>query len=207
MKIAVVSEFTADEVAVKILVDAVLGAPTDLMASRRWRPRGWPSVINLLPTIIKDLHYNTDVEGLVVVVDSDDSPTHIAAHREMNPDCRLCQLQRIASAEILRLTSVPTRPSIKFAFGLAVPSIEAWYQCGLNPHVNEATWSRRLQGERITYDRISLKASAYGSDRVSNSTKTDKAREAAYRLTTRLDVLEALFPGGFGTFVRYLKSW
>src|SRR5438552_80036 len=96
MRIAVVSEFTADEAAVKILTDSVLGIETELVASRRWRPRGWPSLLNLLPTIIKDLHYNTDAEGLVMVVDSDETPCHDDSHETdaaENATCRLCQLR------------------------------------------------------------------------------------------------------------------
>ena len=94
MKIAVVSEFTADEAAVKILVDSVLSIETDLVASRRWRPRGWPSVLNLLPTIIKDLHYNTDADGLVVVVDSDESSPHDAAHEVVGIESSECRLPK-----------------------------------------------------------------------------------------------------------------
>src|SRR5712691_1897490 len=171
MKIAVVSEFTADEAAVKILVDAALGLETVLVASRRPRPRGWPSVLTLLPTIIKDLHYNSDADGLVVVADSDESPSHDNSHDlsgAENQACRLCQLRNTAAREIQRLTPVPDREIIKVAIGLAVPAIEAWYLCGMDTHVNEATWMRKLQGERITYDKRSLKSASYGSDRAPN---------------------------------------
>ena len=207
MKVAIVSEFIADEAAVKVLVDAVLGQTTELVESRRWRPRGWPSVLNLLPTIIKGLHYNTDAEGLVVVVDSDDSSVHNDRHDMSNPDCRLCGLQRSASIESLRLSDVPGRERMKFAFGLAVPSIEAWYQSIQDSHINEPTWQRRLDGEHITYNRASLKIAAYGSERVSTSIKTKKGIEAASILSSRLDLLKTLFPGGFGTFARQLETW
>jgi hypothetical protein len=210
MKIAVVSEFIADEAAVKILTDAILGIETELIASRRWRPRGWPSILNLLPTIIKDLHYNTDAEGLVMVVDSDESPCHDGSHEVAggeNAACRLCQLHEVYGRELRRLTPVVNRVPIKVAVGLAVPAIEAWYLCGIDPHVNEATWVRKLGGERITYDKMSLKQASYGSDRAPNALKTEKATIAAQRLATRLDLLERLFPNGYGPFAQSLRNW
>jgi hypothetical protein len=209
MKIAVVSESLADEAAVKILVDAVLGIETELI-SARLRPRGWPSVLNLLPTILKHLHYNTDADGFVVVVDSDESPLHKSSHLASDvkdASCRLCQLQSTAEVECGRLRPVVNRNPINIAVGLAIPAIEAWYRCGIDPHVTEFEWDRRLQGERITYDKRSLKHSAYGSDRAANSVMTAAARQAAQRLTTNLDRLEQVFPLGFGSLLRSLRDW
>jgi hypothetical protein len=211
MKIAVVSEGPADEAAVKILVDAVLRIETDLVALRRPR-QGWPSVLNLLPAIITDLHYQqVDTDGLVVVVDSDDTTLHDASHKIFEAEsasCRLCQMRGVAKRECGRLTPVSNRATIKFAFGLAVPAIEAWYRCGLDPHVNENTWGRKISGEPgVTYDRQSLKRDAYGSDRVSIFDKTDLAKQAAQKLTTDLDFLEQRFPNGFGSLRRDLLSW
>src|SRR5438874_13743429 len=95
MKIAVVSESPADEAAIKILVDAIIGTESDLYTIRT-RPSGWTRVFQLLPNIVNALHYGTDVEALVVVVDSDESPVHRKSHeplREENPECRLCHLR------------------------------------------------------------------------------------------------------------------
>lgn len=55
MKIAVVSESSADEAAVKILVDAIVGSETELVALRT-RPNGWPHVLSILPNIVVSLH-------------------------------------------------------------------------------------------------------------------------------------------------------
>jgi hypothetical protein len=210
MKIAVVSEFTADEAAVKILADSILGIETELVASRRWRPRGWPSVLNLLPTIIKDLHYNTNADGLIMVVDSDDTSCHDRTHETgatENAACRLCQLRIVANRESQRLSTIVNREQLKFAIGLAVPAIEAWYRCGVDPHVNEATWVRRLAGERITYDKTSLKKASYGSERAPLGLRIEKAKEAAERLKGDLDLLDRLFPNGFGCLRRDLRAW
>ena len=210
MNIAVVSEFTADEAAVKIFTDSILGIETELVAPRRLRPRGWPSLLSLLPTIIRDLHYNSNAEGLVMVVDSDETPCHESSHETAlgeNATCRLCQLRLVVSRELQRLSEVPNRAQLKVAIGLAVPAIEAWYQCDVDAHVNEATWIRKLEGERITYDKTSLKNASYGSERAPLAVRTEKAKEAAERLKNHLDLLERLFPNGFGTLRRDLESW
>jgi len=210
MKVAIVSEFTADEAAIKILVDAVVGRETHLVSSPKLRPKGWPSVLNLLPSIIKHLHYNSDAHGLAVVVDSDDSPLHNESHEftsQENQSCRLCALRHVVEREKSRLSAVANRTGIKTAIGVAIPSMEAWYHCGLDTHVNENTWGRRLRGERVTYDRQSLKNSIYLSDRAPIFAKTQIACNAAKRLVTNLELLKEHFPIGFGCFVKDLKSW
>lgn len=210
MKVAVVSEGPHDEAAVKILVDAVLGIETELVGFRR-SAEGWPSVRNLLPAIITDLHYrHVDADGLVVVVDSDNTTAHDASHRIMEAEaisCRLCLMRGVAERQLGRLTSVPNRTPVKLAFGLAVPQIEAWYRCGLDPHVNESTWGRKIRGERITYDAKSLKSDTYGSDRVPTFVKTNLAKQAARRLAANLEQLVQLFPNGFGSLVGDLQNW
>lgn len=210
MKIAVVSEYTSDEAALKILVDAVLRTETDLVTPRKWRPRGWSHVLALLPTIIKDLHYSSEADGFVVVIDSDESPVHAGSHEIFDAEdtqCRLCQLRSIVANEFRNLSTVSTKSTLKYALGLAVPAIEAWYRCGLDPHVTEAEWARKLTGERLTYDKKSLKKSVYGSDRVSNSKKTELATQAARRLATDLEQLAQRFPDGFGSLIRDLRGW
>lgn len=210
MKVAVVSEFLADEAAVKILADSILGEETELVSLSRLRPRGWASVFNMLPSIIKDLHYNSDADGLIVVVDSDESTLHSSNHDSSDgevTDCRLCKLRSIVTREFSRLSPVLSRGTLNVAIGIAIPAIEAWYRCGLDPHVTEAEWSRKLRGERLTYNKQSLKISAYGPGRISNFARTELAKDAARRLTENLQQLEERFPGGFGNLVRDLRGW
>ncbi|MGH9840918.1 MAG: hypothetical protein ACREEM_19255 [Blastocatellia bacterium] len=76
MKVAVFSESPADDAAVRILVDAILGHQTEVIDLPRLRVRGWPSLRNSLRAILIELHYQTDTDGIVVVADSDDSPQH-----------------------------------------------------------------------------------------------------------------------------------
>ena len=210
MKLAVISEALADEAAVKILVDAILGVDTSLVVPTRLRPGGWSSVFTMLPAIIKDLHYNSDADGVVVVVDSDESTMHSTIHEPAfseDTDCRLCALRTIVTRERARLSPVATRIALKVAMGLAVPSIEAWYRCGLDPHVTEFEWARRLRGERLTYSKESLKDSVYGSHPVSSTRRTELTQKAANRLAADLEQLERRFPDGFGTLLRDLRGW
>src|SRR5258705_11865261 len=178
MKIAVVSESPGDEAAIKILIDAIVGHETELVSAPRLRPGGWPHVLALLPSIIKALHYRTDVEGIAVVVDSDDSPVHNEAHEAFEEGylgCRLCELRTSIGLTLSRVTAVANRATLRIALGVAVPAIEAWYRCGIDPHVMEATWTRKLFGEKITYDRRSLKIDVYGSQQPGLATQTNPA--------------------------------
>jgi len=210
MKVIVLSESSADEAAIRILVDGLLGIGTQGIPSLPLRSRGWPSVIKVLPSVLMRLHYQTDADALVIVADSDDSPTHQNTHDVPggeNDRCRLCQLRRVVSAVKGRLRPVSGRSSIKTAIGLAVPAVEAWYLCGLNPQINEATWTRKLQSERITYTRRTLKEDVYGTDRPTLDIETQHAVAAATRLANDISILEQLFPNGFGSFAQEVRSW
>ena len=68
LKLALLSESPADEAALRVLVGAVLGPFTVVPPSLR--ARGWPSVEQVLPPILRHLHFRTEADGLVVVVDS-----------------------------------------------------------------------------------------------------------------------------------------
>jgi len=210
MRVTVFSESPADEAAVRILADAVLGRETTTPEPFHLRSRGWPSVRGILPAVIKHLHYQTDVAGLVVVVDSDESTVHTAAHEALPggaADCRLCQLRGVVERTQNTLSEVPNRLELKVAVGVAVPAVEAWYAWGTIPHVNEAAWTRRLGGEQIPYDKRSLKQSVYGTIRPSITLETTHAVAAARRLAGDIPGLERDFPGGFGALARELRSW
>lgn len=210
MKVAILSESSADEAAIRILVDGILGAETQAVALPRLRTRGW-TVINVLPAIIKGLYYQSDAEALAFVIDSDDSPVHQPSHDITggeDPECRLCRVRSIVELEQSRLPILPNRGRINVAVGLAVPSIEAWYRCGIDPQVSEATWSRRLQSSGAgVYTRRTLKKDVYGTERPPLALETTHAIQAARRLAGDLTPLEQLFPGGFGSLLWGVRSW
>ena len=213
MKVAILSESPADQAAIRILIAGILGRDRQeiSLVPYRYRTGGWPAAIGLLPGLLPYLHYRTDADALVVVVDSDDSPIHQQSHDETGRTDLTCRLCLIRSAVVQQRAMLETerlgREPIKIALGLAVPAIEAWYRCGLDPHVNEAVWGRKLQGERITYTRRSLKRDVYGTERPSIELETIRATEAANRLVNDLHSLELLFPNGFGAFAREVRGW
>lgn len=221
MKIAVLSESPADEAAIRILVDGILGRPAQPIGHPPLRTGGWPFVLQNLPNMLRHLHYRTEAESLVVVVDSDSSPIHLmrdpAQHhlhkskRQQRADaskhCRSCQLREAVEQEQDQLQPVTGRGSIKIAVGIAIPTIEAWYRCGLDSHVTETAWIQGLESGTSPYTSKSLKQAVYGTDRPSLELETKRATEEAGRLVHDLDTLERFFPNGFGALARDVRSW
>ena len=208
MKLAILSESPADEAAVAVLVEAVLGHPfTRVQPSLR--ARGWPSVAQVLPSIIRHLHFNTDADGLVVVVDSDDSVVHTAAHdapQYYHPLCRICQLRAIFRQTIKKLPPARGRDRVLRSVGVAVPAVEAWYLCGLEDTVSEQTWIAGQEAGRAPYTRRELKQRVYGTERPTLRHETEIALREARRHAHDLRRLENDFPG-FASLADDLKAW
>ena len=212
MKVAVFSESEADEAAIRVFVDALLGQETEAPSKPPIRSRGWNAVLIRLPVLLRHLHYQTDAEALAVVVDSDRSPMHLQAHTE--PDgaeekCRLCQVTRIIRRVQGELRPRDPYGRLKTAIGLAVPQIEAWYLVGRDPHVTEAAWISGLKHGKFPYAREHLKKQVYGTDRPSLELETRRAKEEAERIVRegKLPLLEESFPGGFGALARDVRNW
>lgn len=210
MKLAVVSESPADEAAVRILVEGILRTQTQPIASPPLRTRGWPSILQLLPGVLKGLYYRTDAEALALVVDSNDSPSHQKAHNApgaAHMRCRLCRLREAVAQAQSQTRHMKGRLAIKTAIGLAVPAIEAWYRCEHDPHVTEAAWVQGLQSGNYPYSKNDLKRDVYGTDRPSLAVETHHAVDEARRLVQMIDVLESSFPGGFGALASDVRRW
>ena len=209
MKVAVLSESPVDETAIRILVDGILGRVTEIPGMPALRARGVAHVFSVLGKVLRYLHYQTDAEALVIVVDSDRKPAHAPAHdqRESGDDeCRLCRIRKIIRQTKGDLRPVADRPVIKTAVGLAVPSIEAWYRCCIDPQANEAAYSRTELGH-IPRLIKHLKRDVYGSERYSLELGTLRASEEARRLVGSLGEFETLFPNGFGALARDVRGW
>jgi hypothetical protein len=120
MKLAILSESPADAAAVRILVDALRGEPTEAMASSLLFPPGWPAVLDVLPSVLKHLHYRTDADSLVVVVDSDNSPVHEPTHDELDgafDQCRVCLLRTVIKQTQVHLQPVAGRLRLRRRLG------------------------------------------------------------------------------------------
>lgn len=208
MKLAVLSESPADEAAIAVLVEAVLGHKfTRVHPSLR--ARGWPSVAQVMPSIVRHLHFNTDADGLIVVVDSDDSVVHTARHDEpeyYHPMCRMCQLRAIFRQSTKKLPPAHGRERVLRGIGVAVPAVEAWYLCGRDETVSETAWIEGQAAARAPYTRRELKARVYGTERPSLHQETEIAVREARRHAHDLRRLENDFPG-FASLSADLKRW
>ena len=212
MKVAVLSESPADEAAVRVFIEALLGQPTETPGMPPLRTRGWPRVCEDIPRTLKHLHYRTDANAFVVVVDSDRSPLHAPASQEHCPcdnECRWCLLSRIVDDTLAQLRERTGVPPIKVAIGVAVPQIEAWYLVGQDPGVSEASWSNAVQVGRFPYEGKRLKQLVYSTDRPSLDLETARALEESRRITEEglLPQLVRLFPIGFGALAEAIKKW
>ena len=209
MKLAFLSESPADEAALHLLVGYVLGEPIELVTPSL-RARGWPSVEQVLPPILRHLHFHTDAQGLVVVVDSDDSPVHTTEHEAPgyhHPFCRLCRLRAVFRRTLKNLPPARGRTSPLRAIGLAVPAIEAWLLCGRDERVTEQAWVDGQSRGMLPYTRRELKARVYGTSRPTLPLQTSRAIEEITRHRGDVRRLEYDFPNGFGALVRDLRAW
>jgi len=212
MKVAYFAESPADQAALTILTEAILGRKTESVFHAGLRRRGWPTVRTVLPAVLKELHYHTDAEGFALAVDSDNTPPHLPAHESpgpSDPQCRLCQLRRVAREALRDVRPRTERPALKIALGLAVPTIEAWLLCGVDPHVTEAAWANGLK-ERpglMPYSKGILKRQLYGSSHPSLAIEIEVMKAAAERISRNLTTLEQLFPDGFGALAKTLRAW
>lgn len=197
LRLALLGESLVDEAALGILVEAVLGEPF-VRVQPNLRARGWPSVLQILPAIARHLHFNTDADGLVVLVDSDDTEPHPLEHEApgyFHPRCRLCQLRAAFRRATKTLPPAHGRSRVLRAIGLAVPAAEAWYLCGVEDVVSEAAWREGRTKGWAPYTRRELKARVYGTERPNLQQAVGHASAAARRHARDLRRLEYDFPG------------
>lgn len=209
MKIALLSESPGDEAALRVLVEYVLRRPFTLVPPAL-RARGWPSVEQVLPPILRHLHFNTDADGLVVVVDSDDSVVHTEEHEAPgyhHAGCRICRLRAVFRRATKNLPPAHGRKRVLRAVGLAVPAIEAWLLCGRDTSITEAAWVTGQESGRLPYTRRELKWKVYGTERPTLPHEIKRAVQEVTRHAGDVRRLENDFPQGFGSLARDLRSW
>jgi hypothetical protein len=209
MNIALLSESPADEAALRVLVGYVLGDRFNRVAPTL-RARGWPSVELVLPAILRHLHFNTNADGLVVVVDSDDSPVHTTEHEAPgyhHPYCRMCRLRTVFRRVTKNLPPAQGRDRVLRAVGLCVPALEAWLLCGRDTSITEAAWTNGQAAGRLPYTRRELKWRVYGTERPSLPHEIRRAVQEVSRHQGDVRRMENDFPQGFGSLARDLRTW
>jgi hypothetical protein len=210
MKIAYFGESPADQAALAVFTEALLGEPPEDAAGINLEAHGVTGVLSALDGVLRGVHYNSDAEGLVIVVDSDDTELHDPVHDTLpggGERCRFCEIQRIIARVRRRLNPRPARPELKVAVGLAVPAIEAWYLGGKEREVKESAWRADQPTGPPPFTRAQLKQLVYNTDRPSLELETECAVNEARRLIQDIEVLEAAFPVGFGLMARVIRSW
>jgi hypothetical protein len=209
MKIAILSESPADEAALHVLVGYVLGQPFTTVQSGL-RARGWPSVEQVLPAVLRHLHFQTEADGLVVVVDSDDSVVHTAEHEAPGYHhalCRICRLRGVFRRTTKNLPPAHGRQRVLRAVGLCVPALEAWLLCGRDTSVTEQAWLEGQARGQPPYSRRDLKWRVYGTERPSLPHEMKRAIQEVTRHHGDVRRLENDFPNGFGALARDLRTW
>jgi hypothetical protein len=209
MKLGLLSESPADEAALRILLEAILGE-TVTTVQPPLRARGWPNVMQILPAVMRHVQFQTDAEGLVVVADSDDTKIHDGDHADpdrFHPLCRMCQLEMVIRRARKSWLLPPGRALLHTAVGLAVPAIEAWYLCGRDREVGEAGWVTAQTRGEVAYTRRDLKWRVYGTPRPPLPLEVRRAEEEAHRLAGNIEPLAQHFPAGFGYLARSVTRW
>jgi hypothetical protein len=169
-----------------------------------------PGFFRSLDGVYRGVHYNSDAEGLIVVVDSDDAVLHSQAHEApgvTEDRCRYCQIRKIIQQARNQLKPRQDRPELKVAWGVAVASIEAWYLVGKNHQVGEAAWKAGLTSGTLPFTARNLKELVYGTDRPSLEHETQCAVTEARRIIQNLDAIETAFPMGFALMAKLIRSW
>jgi hypothetical protein len=201
MRVAILSESAADEAALRVLVDALLGVKP-IAVETQLRSRGWTAVQSILPSISKQLHYRTDTDALVVVVDS--NHTYLSGDQPKN---RLREFQELVKRCRSQLKPVSGRVPLLIAVGVAAPAIEAWWLCGTHPQISEAAWEKGLDENQEPYSKLDLKKWLYGAENNSLEHMTEKMVAAARALENDLTLLERAFPHGFGSLAAEIRQW
>lgn len=209
MKIGFYSESPADQAALAVFAEGILGDPPEPI-SIDLEGHGVASVLRSVGTVFRGVHFNSDAEGLVVVVDCDDTLSHDVSHDEPGGSkdrCRFCEVRKVIDRARNSLKAVPGRQAVKVAIGLTVPAIEAWYLVGKNHQVGEAAWRVGLENNKRPFTRRQLKEMVYGTDRPSLELETKRAVEEARRIIQDLSAIETAFPVGFGLMANEIRSW
>src|SRR6266852_3197067 len=97
MKIGYYCEQQADQAAMAVFTEGILGEPPEPI-NIPLEARSVPAFFSALDGVFRGVHYNSDAEGLIIVVDCDKTALHDLAHDATgggDEDCRLCQARKI----------------------------------------------------------------------------------------------------------------
>jgi hypothetical protein len=209
MKIVCFGESPADQAAMAVFTEGLLGKPPEVI-DMGLEGHGVTGVLKALVGVYRGVYYNSDAEGLVVVLDCDDTELHGLDHDKpggAEEGCRLCQARALVAQARKHLKARSGKSGLKVAIGLAVPAVEAWYLVGKNRQVGEAAWRTGLAARQPPFIRAKLKELVYGTDHPSLELETECAEREARRIIADINAVETAFPAGFGSMAREIRSW
>jgi hypothetical protein len=97
MKIGFYGESRADQAAMAVFAEGILGAAPEPI-NLDLEGHGVTSVLGALHGVFCGVHWHSDAEALVVAVDCDDTELHDSSHKEGGgKGCRLCDARKIIS--------------------------------------------------------------------------------------------------------------
>lgn len=204
MKIAVLAESLADRRAIEVLASAILDREIEFEAIQP-RSGGFHAVVSAIGPTLRSLHYRRLADGLIVVVDSDNTPVD-----PQDADGRVQRIQNGIAQVQANLTSMPDFDPIKTAVGVAAPSLEAWLLFGIDNQCTETSWIVRMNEGQLSATEIRrLKEKLYGTDRPDLVLETERmvGRSTDLIREDRLEALAQAFPYGFGQLLNDLRGW
>src|SRR5438128_3606915 len=120
MKIGYYCESPADQAALAVFTEGILGTPPEPI-NMDLEAHSVPGFFSALDGVFRGVHYNSDAEGLLVVVDSDDTELHDPAHEAAAAGverCRFCQARKIIVQAQRQLKVRQGRAQLRVAIGL-----------------------------------------------------------------------------------------
>ncbi len=201
LRLAVFSESPADEAALRIIIAGLYGRPVEPVATEL-QARGWPGVRNILPAVIKKLHFSGQADALVALADADD--TSLLPGISGN---RLHELEWRAQSTLGSLPPHAGRKRpLRFAAAIAAPALEAWLLSPQMPDLNEGPWSVPDVTRSPSY-RAHLKQCLYGTPHPHLELQTRVMVDSARELLSRFSDMEARFPRGFKPLADAVRAW
>lgn len=206
MKVLIAGESECDELALRLLMDAVVGKATTSPSSPtlRMRKRGLAGLLGSLKGIIHYAAWNTDAEALAVVIDSDMARLHDDT-QGLPCSCRRCELESVIR-DVGHAIKSRARP-LWVGVAVAVPQLEAWLLAHKSNEVGEAEWQRMDNRARQSL-RSRLKRDLYGTDRPGLSLEITRIRATIEEIVANdgIELIFRKFPYGFGHFVQRLRN-
>src|SRR5438045_725232 len=118
MKIGYYCESPADRAALAIFTEGILGQAREPI-NMDLEAHTIPGFFSALDGVYRGVHYNSDADGLVIVIDCDDSELHEVSHQLPRDNCRLCRARKIINKAQSHVKPRQHHAALKVAIGLA----------------------------------------------------------------------------------------